>query len=228
MTLFRRADPDLLRRFREGDREALAAVYREYVGAVAQTVAATLRRCGRDSSHGDWKVVATEVPDLVQEVFVRAFDARARVRFDGTRLYGPFLGAIARHVVIDHLRRRYRQPVIEAAPPGDERPLVVLSGEDVDPFGDAMTAAVVARYVGNLPQDLREVHDALYVRGLSQREAAAALGLGRQVVRTLEARLREGLRLALAAAGRLESFDDAGVPSHRRAAGSGEQAGRRS
>jgi DNA-directed RNA polymerase specialized sigma24 family protein len=50
-----------------------------------------------------------------------------------------------------------------------------------------------------LSPELKKVHEAMYVQGLSQREAAAALGLGRQVVRTLESRLREGLRAALEA-----------------------------
>ena len=61
--------------------------------------------------------------------------------------------------------------------------------------------ALLERRVASLPSDLRRVHDAIYVEGLSQRQAAAALGLGRQTVRTYDARLRHVLRCELTAAG---------------------------
>jgi DNA-directed RNA polymerase specialized sigma24 family protein len=67
--------------------------------------------------------------------------------------------------------------------------------------------AVVGRYLSLLPADLQRVHDALFVQGLSQRDAAIALGLGRQVVRTLASRLREGLRSALKDGGQLDLLD---------------------
>jgi DNA-directed RNA polymerase specialized sigma24 family protein len=61
--------------------------------------------------------------------------------------------------------------------------------------------AWLERRVASLPPDLGCVHDAIYVDGLSQREAAAALGLGRQTVRTRDGRLRHVLRRALTSAG---------------------------
>jgi DNA-directed RNA polymerase specialized sigma24 family protein len=63
---------------------------------------------------------------------------------------------------------------------------------------------VVERYVGSLQAPLQEVHHVRYVLGQSQREAAAGLGLSRQNVRTLEERLKEGLRAALLEAWRAE------------------------
>ena len=68
--------------------------------------------------------------------------------------------------------------------------------DDSDP-----TLSFLQRRVRSLPPELRRVHDAIYVDGLSQREAAAALGLGRQTVRTRDARLRHVLRRELTSIG---------------------------
>lgn len=201
---FLNADSSLLQRFRDGDRLTLDAVYRSYVGAVTRTVTAALRRYGYDGSGHLWRRVASDLPDLVQEVFMRAFEPRTRHRFDGSRAYGPFLCQIARNVVVDFLRRKGRQvvthPLAGVDAPYEEPPFSHdghAGYEGEQRFADLNVMAVVARYVAQLSPELRRVHEALYVLGLSQREAAATLGLGRQVVRTLEARLRNELRSAL-------------------------------
>jgi RNA polymerase sigma factor (sigma-70 family) len=60
---------------------------------------------------------------------------------------------------------------------------------------------VVEEYLAALPQDLREVHRLRHQEGLSQQQAAKTLGVGRQTLRTLELRLRDGLAAALNATG---------------------------
>ena len=191
----------LLARFRSGDAEVLDGVYRRYVDVVTRVVGAALRRYGGGAI--TWRDAAADLPDLVQEVFARAFDPRTRKRFDGVRDYGPFLSQIARNVTVDYLRRRRRQEDI----PGDVDQLfeAIAAGAAPRDLGEEIaereTMRVVADYMANLPPELRHAHEMLYVRGLSEREAAAALGVGRQVVRTLGARLREGLRRALEAEG---------------------------
>jgi len=70
-------------------------------------------------------------------------------------------------------------------------------------WADAETVAVVEGYLASLDSETRRVHEALYVKGMSQREAAAVLGLGRQAIRTKEAKLRSGLRRELSRAERL-------------------------
>ena len=72
------------------------------------------------------------------------------------------------------------------------------------PWADPAVMAVVEVYLAGLEGDLRDVHEVRYVRGLPQREAAAQLGISRQQLRTREARLRDGLREALAKASLLE------------------------
>jgi RNA polymerase sigma-70 factor (ECF subfamily) len=187
--------PDLLQRFRDGHKAALETVYRAYVGTVTRITAALLRR---NSGTAWFELMATgELPDLVQEIFVRAFSPQARRRFDGVRDYAPYLGSIARNVVVDYLRSRRRQTVTSQ---------VVASMSDLsrDDGTDAeadVPRELVTRYLNGLPADVRRVHELLHVEGLSQREAAATLGVGRQVIRTLEGRLREGLLRELMAVG---------------------------
>jgi RNA polymerase sigma factor (sigma-70 family) len=186
-----------LERFRNGEPSALADVYRAHVSSVARMVASLLRRHAHK-----WPAIgqtmAAEVPDLVQESFVRAFEASAREHFDGVRDYGPYVMGIATNVVRGHLRsrRRSRDVPVDALP---EESTLVPPNQEND-FADAQTAAIVMRYLARLPPELRELHELIYVQGLSQREAASALGRGRQTVRTLDARLRNGLRAELAAA----------------------------
>lgn len=191
--------PELLERFRAGDQKALETVYRAYLDRVTRTARAVLQVCMKGSASGP--SIGAELADVVQEVFAKAFSREARRQFDGDRPYGPYLAQIARNVAIDHWRRMRRYLATDVA----EIAQAVALDEDgfaqeAESWSDPRTIEIVERYVAALDPIGRRVHDALYVRGLSQREAASALGLGRQVIRTWETKLRDGLRRALAGA----------------------------
>jgi RNA polymerase sigma-70 factor (ECF subfamily) len=200
MPIFRR-HPDLLRRFRDGERDALETVYRAYVGKIEDIARFGFRVPGTAIVAAGLARRPEELADLVQEVFVKAFAEKARRSFDGEREYGPFLNAITRNVAIDWARRRGREIPTPWHELDDARLDPVSEAETApEAWTDEPTLAVVRGYLASLDGELRRLHEARYQRGLSQRDAAEALGIGRQVVRTLEARLREGLRQALAAA----------------------------
>jgi DNA-directed RNA polymerase specialized sigma24 family protein len=91
-------DPELLRAYREGRREALERVYRHYVRIVERYLRA-FARTARDATLREPDAIA----DLLQEVFVRAFSAGARKGYDGQRDFGPYLTTIAWKIE----RRRY-------------------------------------------------------------------------------------------------------------------------
>jgi RNA polymerase sigma factor (sigma-70 family) len=186
----------LLERFRRGETAALDEVYRAYADSVARVVSAALRRFGGGAA--TWPAIAEDLGDLVQEVFTRAFDPRTRRSFDGLREYGPFLCQIARNVTVDYLRRDSRYVLTDIDRIFNEAPLQPSVPDLSDDFAEREALTLVTRYLAALPADLQRVHDLLYVRGLSEREAAGALGVGRQVIRTLGARLRDGLRQQLA------------------------------
>jgi RNA polymerase sigma-70 factor (ECF subfamily) len=204
--------PELLVAFRRGEQSALETVYWAYVDGVTRTVQAVMNGFGTASA-GTIQLGKTELGDLVHEVFVRAFSPESRQRYDGKRPYGPYLGQIARNVVVDHWRLARRHVAIDIAPLLEALSLETnVTGNAPERWADPQTIAVVERYLAALEPDVRRVHEALYVQGLSQREAAAALGLGRQAVRGIEARLREGLRGELKRTGELP--DERALTTH--------------
>jgi RNA polymerase sigma factor (sigma-70 family) len=184
---FLRSRPELLRAFRDGDREALSQVYWAYIERVESFVRHAMP-WGR-----------SEVVDVVQDAFIRAFDPKARLSYDGLRDYGPYLCTICKNLVIDRARKRGREVSTEEFPIGETADSGPPS-EDA-PWSDPGTMAVVEAFLATLPAPMREVHEHRYVRGMPQREAAEAIGISRQQLRTREAKLRDGLAAALRRAG---------------------------
>jgi RNA polymerase sigma-70 factor (ECF subfamily) len=196
MTVFR-AEPGLLARFREGDPAALERVYRAYVDRIGAIVRFGFRLPSQGVAVRGVAETAHDVADLVQEVFVKAFSPSARRAFDGLRDYAPFLFQIARNVVVDWARRRGRE--IPTAWTELERADELEEAGGEPAWADEATMAIVQGYIARLDGDLLRVHQVRYCDGLSQRDAADRLGIGRQRLRTLEERLREGLRRELEA-----------------------------
>jgi RNA polymerase sigma factor (sigma-70 family) len=199
-------EPGSVALFRAGDEEALTTVYRACVDQVSRVAALVLRACATGGARTHRELAAV-LPDVVQEVFVKAFAPEARRRFDASRPFEPYLAQIARNVAIDHWRQLQRYV------PSDLDHLIDRLSLEAEPdavatddFADAETVAVVNGYLASLDEESRRVHDALYIKGLSQRDAATLLGVDRQVVRTKEAKLRKGLRRALARAGSFTTF----------------------
>jgi len=198
MSVFR-GRPDLLARFRDGDREALETVYRAYVGKVSDIVAHGFRIVATGGAVAGLGRRPAALADAVQEIFLKAFSRNARVAFDASREFGPYLATIARNVLVDRARRSGREilmpevdlDVAGTGSAGDPYPEIPAQWEDE-------TAITVARqFIQGLPPELARLHQVRYVDGLSQRDAAAHLGITRQTLRTLEGKLREGLRQAL-------------------------------
>jgi RNA polymerase sigma-70 factor (ECF subfamily) len=184
-------DAGLLRAFRKGDPDALETVYRQHVGEVESWLRRALLRVGR--------LTPADLGDLVQDVFLRAFSDPARASYDGLREYPPFLMTIARNLFVDWARRAGREI------PGSDFLDDALEKDrtdeaDAPPFEPAVVA-VVSAYLASLPEELRRVHHQRFVLATPQRQAAEALGISRQSLRTLEKKLMAGLRERLRAAG---------------------------
>jgi len=194
MTLFRDR-PELLAAFRRGDRSALVEVYWAYVDRVERLIRGGWRTPNGDRADPPRR---EDAADLIQETFARAFGERARLAFDGLREFGPYLATIARNLLVDWARRQGREIPVDFDP--DElSPAATEAFDDVDTrWSDAATVRVVEEYLSGLPPELADVHRERYVHSRSQRDAAAALGISRQQLRTREKRLRDGLRRRLA------------------------------
>jgi RNA polymerase sigma factor (sigma-70 family) len=194
-----RGRPDLLERFRAGDRDALEVVYRAYVARVSEIAANGFRIASTGGAVSGFGRGTADLADTVQEIFLKAFARTARLSFDGSRDFGPYLASIARNVMIDRARRSGREILLP------EIDLDRASSSAVsDPFSeiparweDPAAIAVARRFIDELPPELAHIHRLLYVEGQSQREAAVTLGIGRQALRTLDGKLRAGLRQRL-------------------------------
>jgi RNA polymerase sigma factor (sigma-70 family) len=183
---------ELARAFRRGDRDALTRVYHLYIADVERVV--------RIALIGVKAFSASNLADVVQEVFLRAFSQNGRTSYDGLREYRPYLLVIARNVVISWAQRTGREIPTGAIPENvDSREINAATGEGA--VFDPVSVSVAAQYVESLPAELRAVHHRRFVLAEPQREAAVGLGISRQNLRTLEKKLVTGLREALRRAG---------------------------
>jgi RNA polymerase sigma factor (sigma-70 family) len=194
MTVFEN-DPELLRQFQRGDKQALSRVYWHYI----ERIEAVVRRSLSVAGYRHRMQHQLEIADLVQEAFVRAFAERARNAYDPVRQYGPYLVTIARNCVVDSLRHDGIEEHVDPQTVGDtfeEWP----HEEPSEPWSDPETMALVEHFVRSLPAAEHDVFIERYEKGRSQIETAIQLRLSRQQVRTLEAHVRDGLARALSRA----------------------------
>jgi RNA polymerase sigma factor (sigma-70 family) len=174
----REVDGRVRARFRDGDPDAVRAVYRAY-GSLVYSVA--FRALG-DRGLSE---------EATQQVFLRAW--RAAASFDASRELGPWLAMIARRVAID----LYRREAIRAAGPLD-----AVAPDDPALVAPAETDAVldvweVRRAVSALPAEQREVVRLQHFEGLAHDEIAARLGVPVGTVKSRSFRAHQRLALEL-------------------------------
>lgn len=186
-------DREHLAAFREGRRDVLERVYREHVTEVIAFLRigfmyTTNTRPTRFPGARD----SFELEALVQEVFTRAFDPRARLAYDGVRPYGAFLCGIARNLVLDKLRRDARHGEV-LADPGmlDAMPAVESNADRALSSDEQRVRELVVGFLDAECDDRdRKLYQLRYDRELSQVDAASAAGLTRIQVRRWEAKFR--------------------------------------
>jgi RNA polymerase sigma-70 factor (ECF subfamily) len=130
-----------------------------------------------------------EVDDLVQETWLRVME-RGR-SYDGRSRFEPWLFTVARHLTIDHLRRR-REVSLDSE--DEERPVVeVPVSQALSPFAQAARTEDAERLAGAL-QGLQPIYrEALVLRfmeDMSLQEISAVVGAP---VATVAARIYRGL-----------------------------------
>lgn len=178
-----RADRELVRRAKEGDRAALALLVRRHVGSVRACVLAVLGR-------------TPDLDDLVQEALLRGVERIGTLR-DADR-FGPWLRGIARHLALDRIRRKPppSAPIDAVAEPA--------APED-DPEADTEE---LWRAIEGLPETLREALHLFYVARLGYAEIGERLGITSAAVNRRLTRARQRLRERLTAH---DAAQDAGV-----------------
>ena len=175
----------LLARIGARDQDALLAIYRRHARRVHGFALRMLNS-------------ADDAEELVEEVFMEVWQRAGSYQ---PQRGGPlaWIFVIARSRTIDRLRKRQREQRPAAWQP---------DAAARDPHQEAwarQTAAVVRAALDDLPKEQREVLDACYYGGLSQSQAATALGLP---IGTVKTRARAALQHLRGDLDRSEVFAD--------------------
>jgi RNA polymerase sigma-70 factor (ECF subfamily) len=133
------------------------------------------------------------VEDVVQNVLLSLH--RARHTYRSERPFGPWLRAVARNAVIDHLRARGRRPqelsleADEVAEPAADERSSPLPAEPLSPE--------LAEALAELPPSQRQAVELLHLEGLSVAEAAEQVGISRGALKVRAHRGYKALRARL-------------------------------
>lgn len=171
-------DTSLVLAARGGDRAAFGGLYARYARMVHGILLA--------------RVPASDVDDLVQDVFLRALP-RLRDLRDVAR-FGPWLAAITRNCANDYYRRTRSIAAVTESLPEDE---AELPASKTAPDAEA---AVILALVRSLPEAYREPLILRLVEGMTGPEIAARTGLTPGSVRVNLHRGMQQLREKLAQA----------------------------
>src|SRR3954468_5405381 len=144
------------------------AAYRRLLGAVAPVLRAVARR---GLSRAGQPVDQSE--DIVQDILLAVH--LKRHTWDANAPFAPWLFAIARNKLIDHLRRRGRRVFVDIDDFAE-----TLAGE---PAGESVPARELAAHLKTLPARQRDVLQAIAVDSESIRATAAKLSISEGAVR---------------------------------------------
>ncbi|WP_408896663.1 sigma-70 family RNA polymerase sigma factor [Nocardioides sp. R1-1] len=169
-------DDDLVRRTREGDLDAYAALYERHAAAALSRA----RRLGA-GAHSE---------DLVAEAFTRVLDALRRGLGPSHSFRGYLLTSI-RMLWLNSLRDTQRIDGGDACDAG-----LATRGSVDDDAAQRFERQAVRAAFHSLPERWRVVLWCTQVHGLSHAETAGRLGIAPNAVAALSFRAREGLRQA--------------------------------
>jgi len=175
------ADPTdlsaLMRRARQGDDEA----YRRLLGHVSQWLRGVVRRGLIAAGRGP-----ADSEDVVQEALLAMH--LKRDTWDETQPIEPWLRAIARYKLIDHLRRRGFHDHVDIDDYADSAAIAV----DADADAAVDSAALLA----GLPERQRRIVEEISLEGRRAAEVAAKLGMSEGAVRVTLHRALKALAAA--------------------------------
>jgi len=137
-----------------------------------------------------------DIEDLVQCTFQVCVARRATLRADGS--FRGFMFGVARHLLIDHLRRRYRRGEHEDV---EQHSLRALGTSPSAAVARDEREALVREAMLRISLEQRMILELAHWEGCSGREIAEALEIGEHTVRSRLARARAALREQVEALG---------------------------
>lgn len=180
-----------LNRLAAGDaaaRDDLLRACRDRVARITRKMLRDFRRVRR------W----VETDDVVQEALGRLDRAVSTLTFADSRQFFGLAAVKVNHCLLDIARRLFGPEGLVARhhTPGDADLLNQLAEPDSGPAGPFTRWEELHQRAAELPDEMREVFELLWYGGLSQKEAAAHLGVSEK---TVKRRWRDA-KLALAQA----------------------------
>jgi RNA polymerase sigma factor (sigma-70 family) len=221
--MFLAKNAKLLEAFKKGDRKALDEVYRHYFPGVTSFLR---KGFSFRSAAGTFFFKGIQDPNdlkaAVQEVFRRAFEAKARSSYNGVNSFTNWVLAIARNMVINQFRNR-EIAFSEYISSSDERShLTVLDDEVTEEFSGLLYGmpqraqdtevehtelkTLIDKFMEDLDEHDRNLLVLRFAEGKGQEETAESLNSTRMKVRTAEAKLRSRLRAYLRNSGYIDHF----------------------
>ncbi len=156
-----RSDAELVRRVRQGERDAFGPLYDRY----ARLVRVIASDGGADES---------AVQDRMQETFMRAY-RKLDTLLDADR-FGPWLAAIARQVGLESRRNRTYMPLPDDVPAADSACNAIEAADEI---------ATLRRRIAGLPENEREAVRLFFLCERNADETARLLGFSRSGVYAL-------------------------------------------
>lgn len=227
--MFLAKDKKLLAAFKKGDRGALDTVYRHYAPGVTSFLRKGFTfRSG--AGHFYFKGIQdpSELKSSVQEVFRRAFEAKALISYNGINSFTNWVLAIGRNMVINRFRNREISFSNYISPADDRSHLTfmddevteeysgILYGQPLRPqdqlFENAELKELVDDFMAQLTEQDRKLLIFRFAEGKGQEETATLLGSTRMKVRTAESKLRNRLRAFLRSSGYIDNLPLANKP----------------
>jgi RNA polymerase sigma-70 factor (ECF subfamily) len=135
------------------------------------------------------RVSGADAEDVLQDIFLRMQRGLPGLREDDR--FGPWVYQVARSAILDHRRRVHRRPVDT-----DEVPEAAVPAVDVEEDGavEREFAGHVAPFIAMLPSPYREALTLTELEGLTQKDAAAMLGVSLSGMKSRVQRGRVKLR----------------------------------
>ena len=170
-------DDELLERARAGDQAAVAALCQRHWGLVGRFFASK---------------VGEAVEDLRQQTFERFIDALPR--YERRASLRAFIAGIAKNVLLEFLRKRYRSDSVEI----DERSLADLGVGPSSALRHRENEQRVLHALRRIPIAFQVVLELTYWESMSDTEIAEVLDIPANTVRSRRGRAKERLRAELA------------------------------
>jgi RNA polymerase sigma factor (sigma-70 family) len=200
-----RSDEQLMEAYAGGDGAAFRVIFERYAPLLMRAMLREL-------------YAREEANDLVQQTFLQLH--RARADFDAGQKLKPWVFTIAMNLKREYFRRKKRRP---------ERSLDAESGPEpaVGALGAARVDArrTLARVMGDLPADQREVIELHWFDGLEFPEVATVVGASVSAVKVRAHRGYVRLRQALGDDAELPPLEGSGSVEAGTRAGNRERAG---